>query len=261
MDSMDQTLAAEWAALQKARVFFGHQSVGKDILGGLQDLAEKAGLPAPNVIRAGEGDALPESFLLHAFVGENEKPDSKCRSMETYLRAAPPAGFDAALMKFCYIDFNRHTDVEAVLADYKGMMEGLKARHPHTVFVHATVPLTSISTRNRLTAPIKRLLGRPHPESGNIKRNQFNRRLLETFPGEPVFDLAAAESTFPDGKRETFKAGSDIYYSLVNAYTYDGGHLNAAGSRRGAREFVRALSGALALADSRKGAMSRSESP
>jgi lysophospholipase L1-like esterase len=243
MDS-NSNLKQEISALAKARIFFGHQSVGRNILDGLKSLAMEEGA-ALNILRPGETDSLPDSFLMHADVGENEKPQSKCDAMEAQLSKAPEPGYNLAMLKFCYVDFNRHTDVAEVFAAYKRTIAGLRERHPNTVFVHASVPLTSISVKDRATAPIKRLLGRPHPEGSNIKRNQYNRLLLEHFNGEPIFDIAKAESIRPDGGRETFKDGDETHYSLVNAYTDDGGHLNAAGARRLAREFVRVVSGAL----------------
>jgi len=42
---------------------------------------------------------------------------------------------------------------------------------------------------------------------------------------EPLFDLAAIESTAPDGTRASFMKDGKTYYQMVSDYTHDGGHL------------------------------------
>ena len=82
---------------------------------------------------------------------------------------------------------------------------------------------------------VKKLLGWDSlwEYADNIRRNQYNQLLLETFQGkEPVFDLAEIESTYPDGTRETFSFKGETYLALISDYTYDGSHLNDTGSRR-----------------------------
>jgi len=61
-------------------------------------------------------------------------------------------------------------------------------------------------------------------------RGEFNRLLRERYAEDPIFDLAAVTSTYPDGRRETFTLDGKTYESLVPAYTDDGGHLNAVGA-------------------------------
>ena len=55
---------------------------------------------------------------------------------------------------------------------------------------------------------------------------------------EPVFDLAKVISTFPDGKRSSFKCNGKKYYSLAARYTDDGWHLNATGSKITAEQLL-----------------------
>jgi hypothetical protein len=56
-----------------------------------------------------------------------------------------------------------------------------------------------------------------------------------------VFDLAAIESTRPDGGRETFEVEGRQVPALVPAYTDDGGHLNGPAAERVARQLVALL--------------------
>jgi hypothetical protein len=89
------------------------------------------------------------------------------------------------------------------------------------------------------------LIGRPiggHDE--NIKRNQFNQLIRDEYGGgNPIFDLAKIESTFPDGRWSSFTTDGKIYYSLVPDYTYDGGLLNETDRKKIAEQLLILLAG------------------
>jgi len=55
---------------------------------------------------------------------------------------------------------------------------------------------------------------------------------------EPLFDIAQAESTRPDGTRSTFTNNGTTYYSLVSEYTDDDGHLNELGQQAVAQDLL-----------------------
>jgi hypothetical protein len=148
------------------------------------------------------------------------------------------------LLKFCYIDFNENTDIEQVFASYKEVIEDLKQRYPNTTFVHVTAPLRHSASGLGVWA--REMLGRPNrSKRANVSRNDFNRRLRETFSSDPFFDLAASESTYPDGSRETFRMGGVTYYGMVGDYTDDGGHLNEVGRKYVAADFIRSIASAI----------------
>ena len=77
--SIDEALRADFDRVSHARVYFGHQSVGANIMDGLADLQRQIGQP---VIRIGDLDSIglstDKGILLHTKIGENQKPDSKC---------------------------------------------------------------------------------------------------------------------------------------------------------------------------------------
>jgi hypothetical protein len=52
-------------------------------------------------------------------------------------------------------------------------------------------------------------------------------------------------STYPDGRRESFTMDGASYYSLVPAYTDDGGHLNGVGRTYAAAALIQSIAGAL----------------
>ena len=113
--SMDDALKTDFDRVSSARVYFGHQSVGGNIMDGLADLQGQLGQP---LIRVGELGSLDVSgdhgVLLHTKVGKNEQPVSKCQDFQRILDQQLAGRIDVALFKFCYIDFSETSDVEAI---------------------------------------------------------------------------------------------------------------------------------------------------
>ena len=143
-------------------------------------------------------------------------------------------------MKFCFVDFNPHTDINELFTYYKDAMEQLGKERPDIEFLHMTVPLKE--RPHKFKDRVNRFLGRMvWEDETNIKRAEFNKLLYETYPDEEIFDIAHAESTLPDGKRSSFVKNGETYYSLASIYTDDGGHLNDLGQRRIASEMAHFL--------------------
>jgi hypothetical protein len=244
----DEALKEDIALVSTSRIYFGHQSVGGNIMDGLDDLQREVGQPA---IRVGELDSLEspdgEGVLLHTKVGQNEKPISKCEDFRQILDQKLQGRIDVALFKFCYIDFNGTSDGNAIFDTYARTMDGLKQKYPDIVFIHVTAPLRSEASGPSVW--IREMLGKPNRSKlANVSRNEFNRRLWERYAADPIFDLAAVMSTYPDGRRESFSMGGASYYSLVPAYTDDGGHLNGVGRTYAAAALIQSIAGALRIA-------------
>ena len=234
----DAQLIEDLRLLQKQRIYFGHQSVGSNILQGLAELFFAAGVRL-NVVPV-HGEGLPEGAVFaESEIGSNGRPQSKCNAFGYNVAAFH--SLDIALMKLCYADFNRETDVPRLFEHYRQIVDALKAQHPRVTFVHVTVPVTvRPALWKRIT---KSLAGRENlGDLENLRRAEFNALLMKHYAGEPIFDLARVESTFPDGARNAFRYAGKTVYSLVPGYSSDGGHLNADGRRRAARELIRILS-------------------
>lgn len=209
--------------------FFGHQSVGHDIMRGIDELREKhSGLTLEMVKDPAPGSISPGT-LAHARVGGNGDPGAKLSDFVTALDGGLAENVDVAFLKFCYLDFGSSTDAQQVFDAYRETMEGLQARHPNLTIVHLTVPLRAIQSGPR--ALIKQLLGHPLPgREDNIVKHRFNELLRAHYGGkELLFDIARIESTWPDGRRESFTRDGETAFALVPAYTDDGGHLNQKG--------------------------------
>ena len=230
------------AALSRRRVFVGHQSVGMNVLDGMRALAIESGTPL-RIVEVTATDRPVDGALLHGFVAENGRPELKLESFAKMFRAGPALGAELALLKFCYADFEASTDVRALFSRYQATIADLRRVSARTTFVHVTVPLTTIQGGPR--ALIKRLLGRtPYGIEENARRAEYNALLRAAYEGkEPIFDLAAIESTGLDGREVTLEWRGRRIPILASDYTNDGGHLNPQGSRRAARALVALLAG------------------
>jgi hypothetical protein len=228
------------SAVSSKRIFFGHQSVGGNILDGLQEVAKGSGGGGLNIVESSDPKALEKPAIAHALIGKNEEPSSKIAAFQKAMEALGDKA-DVAFYKFCYVDFDASTDVEKLFGEYQASHDALRSKYPKTTFVHLTTPLTTIQTGPK--AWLKRLTGSgAWGEAENVKRHQFNELLRKTYgPGgknEPVFDLAKAEATHADGRLNTFeREGRQIPY-LIPGYTYDSGHLNQEGKVKVARELL-----------------------
>jgi len=227
-----------WEKLAQKKIYFGHQSVGNNIIDGIKDLMEE--YPQINLKIAETFDQadFELGIFAHSKVGENMDPISKISGFQSYINNGLGGKADKAFFKFCYIDINPQTHVEQLFAEYKNTMSQLRQDYPKTEFIHVTIPLKVVQTGPRVW--IKKLIGRPiGGYDDNIKRNEFNDLLRQEYSEkEPVFDLALAESTYTDGSRQSFQHNGNTYFALIPEYSHDGRHLNEAGRKKVAEQLL-----------------------
>ena len=234
-------LGRAWNKLAGRKIYFGHMSVGFNIVEGLRDLLREHRDLALNIVETRDPAVFKAPVFGHSRIGKNHAPLSKLEDFERILDSGVGKTVDIAFLKFCFVDVTEKTDVQQLFDRYKGTIALLQKKYPRTTFVHATVPLTTVQRGAR--AVVKKIIGRPLDGYGdNVKRNQYNELVRKEYPAERIYDLAAVESTLPDGTRAAFSHEGRTYYSLANAYTHDGGHLNPAGRKRAAEHLVRMLS-------------------
>ncbi len=233
-----QVNESEWQALGKKRVVFGHQSVGLNILNGIEQLAARDGVKI-DIHAQPTIPALPG--INHFLVGRNGDPTSKILDFAAAIDAGAAQGADIALMKLCYADFNAATDARRIADDYIAGLESLARRHPNTSFVAVTVPLMAVQTGPK--AWIKRLIGKqPSGYLDNAKRLEFNTLLRDQYLATGrLFDLARTE-TESNGKYCMVNVGGREVEALCPELTNDGGHLNERGQALTAAAFVNFVS-------------------
>ncbi|HKO15631.1 MAG TPA: hypothetical protein VJU87_05290 [Gemmatimonadaceae bacterium] len=211
--------------LSKARIFFGHQSVGYNLVDGIRDLAARDPRIRLRVLESRNAADAERGGFLHGAIGRNTHPNEKDADFLAVLDRGFGQSGDIAFYKYCYVDIQPGTDVRALFGAYKHSYETARARYPELTIVHVTMPL--MVSEGMLAARWKAYrLGYSQREL-NAARNEFNRLLLAEYGKTGLlFDLARMESSRPDGSREGHQVGGDTVFSLVPEYTFDGGHLN-----------------------------------
>lgn len=230
--------ASAWEKLSNKKIFFGHQSVGYNILDGIKELMLEYTEIKLNVVETSDKTDFKAGVFAHSKVGSNCDPKSKIDGFKKLIDEGLGENTDIAFLKFCYIDFNPNTNIKKVFAEYSDTISKLKKEYPAITFIHVTAPLVKIQTGPK--AWVKKLIGRSLDGiSDNVARCSFNELLRKEYEGtDQVFDLAKIESTYPDGKRESFSKEGKIFYAMVPAYTDDGGHLNEKGRARTAAQLL-----------------------
>jgi len=240
--SIKDVPASSWEKLSKMKIFFGHQSVGYNIIDGIKDLIKENPQIRLNIVETDNPSDFNTPLFAHCKVGKNTYPKSKIEAFSSFIEKGVGKKADIAFFKFCYVDLTTKTNVQNLFNTYQITMSRLKKLYPETTFVHVTVPLTSEAIGikcwvRKAKDLIKKIIGRPI--YNNIKRNQFNEILRKEYNGKaPIFDLAKVESTDPSGRRIEIKRHGKTYYSMAPEYTYDGGHLNETGRKKVAEQLL-----------------------
>jgi len=244
--SIKDVPASAWEKLSQKKIYFGHQSVGDNIMDGVKDLMKDNPQIQLNIVETSKQADFKISLFAHSAIGNNEDPISKIDAFTSSIKKGIGGKADVASLKFCFVDVHSSTDIKSLFNTYKNSMSLLKKDYPTTAFVHFTVPLLRKTTPS-LKTWIKKILGKKEGFFNglhNVKRNEFNNLLRKEYDGkEPLFDIALIESTYPDGKRETFTKDEKSYFSLVPEYTDDGAHLNESGRKKVAEQLLILLSG------------------
>lgn len=230
---------AEWKELSNKKIFFGHQSVGNNILDGLRDIIKEYPQIKLNIIESTDIKNFGSGVLAHHRIGQNTDPESKVNDFKQYIDEGIGKKADIAALKFCYVDITDNTDVDKMYDLYKKEINTLEKKYPDLTVVHFTEPLTVSKTTWKTW--IKKILGKNDfwEFKDNVKRNLYNELIEKEYKGKkPLFDIAQIESTKPDGSRQTFEINGKTYYAMVPEYSYDGGHLNEIGRKKVAESFL-----------------------
>jgi hypothetical protein len=245
---------ADLTAVARTRVFFGHFSVGMKMLNAIPGVYAEHGVSAPP-IEEGLAEPGPNGgFIAHKFIGEHVKPNFE--DFDRTMRHGMGRQVDVALMKFCWGDIDSDTDVDALFARYRDTMAALERDFPDVTFIHVTVPLTKEpGLFKKLKVRLKTLLGRPDPlgQAANVARERLNALIRREYAGRHLFNLAAIESTKPDGTRVSGSYDNQRYFALYDGYASDNitsdnidwrvdwNNLNAVGAKVAATAFLEAI--------------------
>lgn len=231
-----------WTTLAGKRIFFGHQSVGYNIVDGLQAVMKEQPALRLNITETRKIADVRGPVFAHFPVGRNKDPYAKCDDFKVAV-AENSGKMDIAFFKFCYVDVVAETDVKGVFKYYNDTMDFLRAQYPQIRFVAMTVPLRTVNMSK--SARMKRFLGRyVWGDDDNIKRNAFNKLVREKYGnGSDLFDIARVGSSYPGPEPAAFRKMGRGYEILSPALSSDGGHLNEAGAMTVASALLLHLAG------------------
>ena len=239
LKSLEEIPAAAWRKLAEKRIFFGHKSVGYNIIAGIKDLMRENPAIKLNIVESIDPTDFNRPLFAHSALGENRNPASKCEAFSQVTQSGIADKVDVASFKFCYADISEQTSIKEVFENYKQTLQKLTKRYPGKIFVHFTVPLKAVKPESRLKAVINKLKRKPSVTADNIQRNLFNDLMRREYSGkEPLFDIALYESVLPNGRQQIFRRDNVVYSALANQYTDDGGHLNEAGRKHIAEQLL-----------------------
>ncbi|NTV99695.1 MAG: SGNH/GDSL hydrolase family protein [Oscillochloris sp.] len=238
--SPEEVSAMDMQNVATKTIFFGHQSVGWNIVNGIEEALQANPDMKLTIIKADQLAADQGPAFYHTEVGQNYDPLSKLQAFDKFIRNGIGGRADIAFFKFCYVDFNKSTDVTQLFETYKTTMAALNSAYPETTFVSMTTPLMAPDQGPK--GFLKGLLGKNEELNANTRRHEFNELLRQEYAGTgKLFDLAAFEATDTNGKTCTMSVSGQTVPCLIPAYTDDGGHLNTTGRKVIAGQFLRFL--------------------
>ena len=127
--------------LQRVAIYFGHQSVGGNIMTGVSDALRSAGDTIVEVaVHPSDAPVGPGQFL-HSRIGSNTDIHSKVDAFSLAMREWDAGSRpDIAFLKFCYVDMQPDSDPEMIFNYYTDAMDQLEYDLPNVTFVHVTMP-------------------------------------------------------------------------------------------------------------------------
>jgi len=241
LPSIDDVPREYWAKLAEKTIFFGHQSVGYNIIDGITDILNERDYIKLNIIEAREPSAFDQPVFAHSQVGMNTKPFSKIEQFEEIMGSGVGSKVDIAFFKFCYVDIMRNSNPQKIFDGYSTALDALKDRYPNAKFLHVTVPIRSTpkGAKKYMKQTIKLLIGKPGFFEDNMMRQNYNDLLRNAYSKTGLFfDLAHVEAVNSSGFGCYSQKGTEEVYVIAPEYTEDGGHLNSLGRKKVAEQLL-----------------------
>ena len=146
LPSIKNVPASAWQKLAQKKIYFGHQSVGYNIMDGIKDLMKENPEIKLNIVETSDPGGFNGGILAHSRVGKNVDPKSKVDEFVKFISNGIGNKADAAALKFCYVDVTAKTSVENVFSGYSDSIIQLKKKYPEMTIIHFTVPLRESKT-------------------------------------------------------------------------------------------------------------------
>src|SRR5690606_15535865 len=120
-----------WQALASKRIFFGHQSVGRDIVGGMARVLADHPEIGVRVVGAEDPTQVDGPAFIETRIGRNREPHSKSDAFVDILANGfgTESANAVAMYKYCYVDVQPTTDPVALFQTYAESIEQVRAKH------------------------------------------------------------------------------------------------------------------------------------
>jgi hypothetical protein len=107
-------------ALDSKKVFFGHASVGYNVIEGIENIkANSDRFKLITVQELKENVVADKPGIYHAKNGKNSFPKTKVEAFRTFLEENKRGSqFDIAFFKFCYVDIHKESNVQEIFDYY-----------------------------------------------------------------------------------------------------------------------------------------------
>jgi hypothetical protein len=233
--SISDVPASAWEELARKKIYFGHQSVGYNIMDGIGDVLKENPQIKLKLVETRDKARIAGGIFAHSRVGQNRDPESKINDFVIFNKQGIGNHADIAFFKLCMVDFDNQTDADELFRTYTEAMSELEEAFQETTYIHMTAPVTTDPPGFKkwifkLRLLVKRFQGQAVPDIS--PRTRFNQKLRDEYKGKaPFFDLAQIEATFPDGRLSTITENGQKHLALIPEYTDDGGHLNRTGRK------------------------------
>ncbi len=255
-----------WAELRNRRIYFAHQAIGSDIVRGLEEIARRRPSIGMTVVAYAEPDrsdgtvhsVFDDPAIVEGKSGRRGNPEQKIDEFERMLRGSEGSSIDVAVLKLCYGDIGRLTDVDALADRYFTAVEAIERDRPNIHLIHCTVPLKAED--EGFKGRMRKLVG-AGSDASNTARLRYNERIRERFEADRIFDIARIEATRLDGTEATIERNGRKVQVLADEFTDNGAHLNPLGRETLAREFLMTLSHQCGAARVTAAGGGRGESP
>ena len=227
MENIKNIPQPKWDNLVRQKIYFGHQSVGYNMIDGIEAILNENPNIKLNIKKGKNIDLFNIPIFAHDNNGSNRDTKAKIDDFCNTLKNGLGNTVDIAGFKFCYVDIENDSDIKGIFDYYKMKMNEISLKFPKVKIIHFTVPIKSLQAGPK--GFIKKLLGKDIGIKDNMARLYFNELLVNEYKDHFIFDLAEAESTYSDGSREYSEVDGKTIFTMIPAYTNDGGHLSKKG--------------------------------
>jgi hypothetical protein len=214
-----------WDAVQGHRLNFAHESVCQNVVDGIRELAETQPGTQGDIIESCAPSTVNGPGIVRFAPEQKSESVSSNRDFPAVGDSCSVSASAIVAIKYCDVDVTPSRDVPKFFGDDQVLVAEARLSHLPLMIAHAIVPLPSADTLNKATA--QQVMGRDVRRDLDVNRNAYNALVRRAYSGtEPIFELANAESTLPDGARTFFMVDKDTGFTLAEQYTAAGGRPN-----------------------------------